>query len=128
MAAAAYQPAPIPSYDRERLNALRRYQILDTEPEQAYDDLASIAAHVFQTPMALVSLVDEHRQWFKARVGMPQSETPRAISFCGHAILQQEPLVVPDAATDARFSGNPLVVLQPRVRLLQRVRQSLAPR
>lgn len=99
-----------------RLASLRRYRILDTDPERAFDDLALLASQVCGTPIALISLVDEDRQWFKARVGVAFSETARSISFCAHAIEQAGLFVVPDATDDARFRDNPLVQQAPRIR------------
>jgi anti-sigma regulatory factor (Ser/Thr protein kinase) len=99
-----------------RLAALRRYRILDTDPEKAFDDLALLASEICETPMALISLVDAERQWFKARVGITARETSRSIAFCAHAIRQRELFVVPDARDDDRFRDNPLVVLPPNIR------------
>jgi len=99
-----------------RLAALRRYRILDTEPEQAFDDLALLASQICGTPMALISLVDADRQWFKARVGVSVAETSRDVAFCAHAIAQAGLFVVPDALVDARFRENPLVLSDPRIR------------
>jgi anti-sigma regulatory factor (Ser/Thr protein kinase) len=99
-----------------RLAALREYRILDTEPEQSYDDLTLLASHICGTPMALLTLVDADRQWFKSRVGITITETSRAISFCTHAIQQHDLMVVPDAQADARFRDNPLVTGAPHVR------------
>jgi PAS domain S-box-containing protein len=99
-----------------RLEALHRYEILDTGAERRFDDLTLLASHICQTPMALLSLVDAERQWFKSRVGLATSQTPRSISFCGHAILEDDVMVVPDAASDARFSDNPLVTGEPSIR------------
>lgn len=99
-----------------RLAALTSYQVLDTAPERAFDNIAAIAAALFETPMALVSLVDRERQWFKARVGLDATETPRDVAFCAHAIRQDEPLVVPDAALDPRFAIYPLVTGRPHLR------------
>jgi anti-sigma regulatory factor (Ser/Thr protein kinase) len=99
-----------------RLSALRRYRILDTEPERSFDDLAFLAAHVCGTPMALITLVDEHRQWFKSRVGVSVTETSRAVSFCAHAIEQQDLFIVSDTLQDERFRENPLVMDDPHIR------------
>ncbi|HEY1764383.1 MAG TPA: PAS domain S-box protein [Opitutaceae bacterium] len=99
-----------------RLEALRRYEVLDTLPEKALDDLAALSAELCGVPMAQVSLVDEDRQWFKARVGVDLTETPRAISFCGHAIQQRELFMVADAKKDERFADNPLVKGEPGIR------------
>jgi anti-sigma regulatory factor (Ser/Thr protein kinase) len=95
--------------ERERLAALRRYAILDTEPERSFDDLTLLASHICGTPMALITLVDAERQWFKSRVGIPAHETSRAISFCAHAIQQRDLFIINDASTDARFRDNPQV-------------------
>jgi GAF domain-containing protein len=89
--------APLPPDERARVEALRRFKILDTGPEQVYEEIARLAAYVCHTPTALVTFVDEGRQWFKARVGFGPRETPRDVSFCAHAILQPGPLVVNDA-------------------------------
>src|SRR3954454_4282509 len=99
-----------------RLEALRRYQILDTEPERSFDDLTLLASHICGTPMALITLIDADRQWFKSRVGIPIHETARAISFCTHAIQHRDLFIVPDARHDDRFSGNPFVVGAPEIR------------
>lgn len=89
---------------------------MDTPPEQALDDLTALAAHLCGTPIALVSLVDEHRQWFKAKLGLEMTETSRTISFCGHALHQREPFIVQDAAHDPRFADNPMVTGEPGIR------------
>ena len=109
-------PAALPQNESERLDALRRYEILDTEPEQKFDDLTLLASHICQAPIALISLVDAERQWFKSKVGLTTSQTSRSISFCGHAILEDDVMVVPDAAADARFADNSLVTGEPNVR------------
>ncbi len=108
--------APVPANESERLAALRRCSILDTLPERDFDDLASLAASICRTPIALVTLVDADRQWFKAKVGVEASETSRDLAFCAHAILQSDLLIVPDASADSRFSANPLVTGPPHIR------------
>jgi diguanylate cyclase (GGDEF)-like protein/PAS domain S-box-containing protein len=104
------------SEERLRLLALDRYHILDTDPEPQFDDLAQVAATVCATPMAVVTLIDERRQWFKARVGMPVTETEREIAFCDYVVRERELLVVHDTHEDPRFSSNPLVTGEPRIR------------
>ena len=109
-------PPPIPANEADRLCALQRYLVLDTQPEACYEDVVGLARQICQVPIALVSLVDSERQWFKARVGLDATETPRHISFCGHAILGDSVFVVADAATDSRFADNPLVTGDPHIR------------
>ncbi|ELS33917.1 MULTISPECIES: GAF domain-containing protein [Pseudanabaena] len=106
----------IPLNESDRLVALDRYHILDTLPEQEYDDLTHLAADICGTPIALISLVDRDRQWFKSRVGLDATETPRDISFCGHAVAENAILHVSDATQDYRFADNPLVVGDPNIR------------
>src|SRR5690606_8996653 len=109
-------PAPHPLNEKERLAALAAWQILDTEPEQAFDDLAWLASQWCDTPIALVSLVDESRQWFKSRVGLTAQQTPRNIAFCAHAIHGSSTMVVADTLLDERFCDNPLVTSDPNIR------------
>ena len=112
-----HTPAPLPENETERLAALRRYEILDTSPEEAFDDLVHLASYICGTPIALVSLVDAERQWFKARVGLDAAETPRDVAFCAHAINHPDKImVIPDTLEDKRFAHNPLVKQDPKIR------------
>jgi anti-sigma regulatory factor (Ser/Thr protein kinase) len=106
----------VPDDETARLAALRRYRILDTEPEQRFDDLAMLASQICGTPIALITLVDADRQWFKSRVGTRIAGTARSISFCTHAIRQREIFQVPDALADQRFRDSPLVTQEPNIR------------
>ena len=107
---------PLPPDEGTRLQLLRALEILDTPPEEAYDSLTALAAEICEVPIALVSLVDRDRQWFKSRYGLEAPETPREVAFCAHAILDDGLLVVEDAENDPRFVGNPLVTGDPLVK------------
>ena len=108
--------APVPRNEAERLRALKLYRIVDTGSEKAFDDLTQLAAAICETPISLITLIDQSRQWFKSRVGVDVQETERDIAFCAHAIMQEGPFVVEDAARDVRFAQNPFVVGEPNVR------------
>jgi signal transduction histidine kinase len=108
--------APLPPNEAGRLAALQRYCVLDSVAEPAFDRLIHVVQHVLGVPTALVSLVDADRQWFKARAGLDATETPRDISFCGHAVYLRQLLLVPDATQDPRFADNPLVTGEPGLR------------
>ena len=105
-----------PVNEKERLVELRSLGILDSAAEDRFDRITRLAQRLFDVPTALVSLIDEDRQWFKSRVGLDIEETPREVSFCAHAILQDEVLMVPDATKDERFSDNPHVLGNPNIR------------
>ena len=107
---------PMPADEATRVDTLRALNILDSSPEERFDRLTRLAKRLFGVPIALVSLVDANRQWFKSCTGLDATETPRDISFCGHAILGDDVFLIPDAALDERFHDNPLVVDEPRIR------------
>ncbi len=107
---------PIPKDEKQRLAALGRYKILDTPPEEAFDDITELAAHLCDTPVALMVLIDRERQWFKAAVGVRIKETPREFSFCAHTIMRRGLYVISDTTKDRRFAHNPFVAAGPRYR------------
>ncbi len=109
--------APVPSNETARLETLHQSGLIESLPEQAYDDITLLASHICQTPIAAMSLIDSERQWFKSKVGLDADEAPREHSFCAHAILEPDNLmIVPDARLDPRFADNPLVVGGPKIR------------
>ncbi|MAM88794.1 MAG: hypothetical protein CME36_15930 [unclassified Hahellaceae] len=116
MTDARFQPPPLPANEQERLDALSGLSILDSPPEKEFDTVVQLAKSLCKVSIALISLIDRDRQWFKARCGLEVQETERAISFCGHAILQHEIFEVPDARLDDRFADNPLVTGAPFIR------------
>ena len=108
--------APLPPNEAERLQALHHYNVLDTGPEQAFDDITLLASQICGTKISTISLVDQNRQWFKSKVGTTMSETARDIAFCAHGILEPEVFVVEDAQADIRFAANPLVTGSSKIR------------
>lgn len=108
--------SPDNNSEKRRLAVLWEYQVLDTIPEEVFNDLTELAASICEAPIALISLVDEDRQWFKSKVGTTVSETSRDISFCAHAIKHSGLFVVPDATKDQRFAENPMVTSEPHIR------------
>jgi len=119
--------APIPANDAQRLQLLHDLLILDTAPEDRFDKIVFFAMEEFEVPIATISLVDEDRQWFKAKSGLSACQTARDISFCGHAIHTPEVLLVEDALLDARFATNPLVTGDPYVRFYAGAPLLMAP-
>lgn len=108
--------APIPINETERLKKLHEYEILDTETEKEFDQITKLASIIFETPIALITLVDKDRQWFKSNIGLETNETHRDHAFCAHALHEQKILIVNDATKDERFSDNPLVLFNPNIR------------
>ncbi len=106
----------IPPDETERLQALRRLQLLDSGPAESFDTVTRLASVALRLPIVLVSLVDADRQWFKSRVGLDVPETSRKVSFCTHAVFERRPLVIPNATRDPRFRANPLVTGPPHIR------------
>lgn len=108
--------SPIPKNESRRLKVLWQYDVLDTVPEEVFDDLTDLAAHICEAPIALISLIDEDRQWFKSKIGTSLAETSRDISFCAHAIMHESLFIIPDASKDPRFRNNPLVIGPQKIR------------
>ncbi|MDB6108817.1 MAG: sensor signal transduction histidine kinase [Pedosphaera sp.] len=108
--------APIPKNEKKRLEVLWQYEVLDSVPEEVFDDLTELAASICESPIAMITLVDEERQWFKSKFGTTIAETSRDVSFCAHAILHDGLFIVPDASKDSRFATNPLVASNPKIR------------
>lgn len=106
----------LPSNEPQRLKELASFEVLDTDPERNFDEIVDLVSKLLDVPIALVSLVDEDRQWFKAKVGLDAEQTGRDISFCGHVVADGQPLIVEDASADERFFDNPLVTGDPKIR------------
>jgi CheY-like chemotaxis protein len=114
--ACQWMRAAVPADEERRLASLRALGILDTGPEERFDRITRLASALFDAPIALVSLVDQDRQWFKSCYGVNMKETPRDAAFCSHVVYDREPMIVPDTFLDTRFADNPLVVDEPRIR------------
>ena len=108
--------APLHKNEAKRIKVLWQYDVLDSVPEEVFDELADLAGLICGAPIALISLVDENRQWFKAKIGLTINETSRDVSLCAHAILQDELFIIADATRDKRFKNNPLVTAGPKIR------------
>src|ERR1039457_3656402 len=108
--------ASLPKKEIQRLKILWEYDVLDTVPEEVFDDLTELAARICEAPIALISLIDEKRQWFKSKFGLSTQETSRDVSFCAHAIQSEGLFIIPDATKDKRFAHNPLVTSDPKIR------------
>jgi GAF domain-containing protein len=109
-------PASIPKNEAKRIKVLWQYDVLDTVPEEVFDELTELASHICGAPIALITFVDENRQWFKSKVGVNISQTGRDVSLCAHAILQDGLFIIPDTTLDDRFKDNPLVTGGPKIR------------
>ena len=110
------QKPEIPYNEKQRLQAVKSYQILDTLDDHEFDDITLVASEICQTPISVISIIDENRQWFKAKVGLDAKETSRDVAFCAHAINKaEEILIIPDARLDERFHDNPLVTGNPNI-------------
>lgn len=107
---------PLPNNETKRLEALRKYKILDSSPEAAYDSITALAATICEVPTAFISFVDKDRQWFKSKVGLDVCETDREVAFCAHTIMRDDVLVIEDAKENELFKDNPLVTGEPFIR------------
>lgn len=116
MANSTYQQAPIPKNEKERLQSLAALHILDTPPEERFDRITKVALYLFNVPISAITLIDSRREWFKSCQGLPKRESERAISFCGHALVSEDLLIIPDTKKDPRFANNPMVVNAPYIR------------
>ncbi len=110
------KPAPIPENEKERLEAVKKLNILDTKPDPRLDELTAFAVKRFNVPFSTISIIDAEREWFKSCQGMPEKEGERSISFCGHAMLAQNVFIVEDTTKDDRFADNPYVIGPPYIR------------
>ena len=108
--------APLPELENERLEELYRYNILDTPPEENFNEVVELASYICGSPISHISLIERHRSWHKARIGLADQETPRDATFCSHTIGGTKPLIVPDARLDARFANHPAVINDPSIR------------
>src|SRR5829696_2588317 len=108
--------SPRPENEADRLAALKEFDVLDTEAEKVFDDLTRLATYICKTPIALITLLDSDRQWFKSKIGITQNETSRDVAFCAHAIMQTDTFIVTNALADERFRDNPLVTGEPGLR------------
>ena len=112
----SWKPPPIPEDEALRLEVLRAYAVLDTPPEEAFEELTALAAHICEAPICMINLVDEDRQWVKSGMGIDTADTPRIHSFCAHAINQGDAFIIPDTHEDARFRDHPSVTADPHIR------------
>jgi GAF domain/Rieske [2Fe-2S] domain len=115
-AACRWVRATIPKDEARRIASLRELRILDTEPDERFDRITRLATALFDVPIAMITLVDENRQWFKSCVGLSKTEDSRDTAFCAHVVYSREPMIVEDAFLDLRFADNPLVINEPRIR------------
>ena len=112
----AMKIAPLPEDELARLQALKDYAVLSPEGQKEFNDIVSLASFICGTPISTITLIDEHRQWFKSKIGLDTNETSRDVAFCSHALLQDDIMIVKDATLDERFHDNPLVLHKPDIR------------